>query len=173
MPDERKPIIVAGCGRSGTHWLGNIFRTIMGRERAGHEPAEYGSHQWKALHMDVIVDSRLRRYISELKADGCRILHLTRDGRDVVRSLMTWHAGRRTFEQCCLEWRDAINAMTEFPQVKLEDLVRPKDAREHVFPAWQEWTDEQRDMFWRICERPMERLGYLPWGTHRGDPADQ
>ena len=101
MSDMGRPIIVAGCGRSGTHWLGNIMAQILGPEAGAFEPND------PDRITDVVVDSRLRHRIKDF--DGRRIVHLVRDGRDVVRSLDNWQKRAGTqFQRTCEEWAEAV-----------------------------------------------------------------
>jgi hypothetical protein len=119
-----------------------------------HDPLAYG----------VVVDSRLRRRLGELQQH--RVVHLVRDGRDVVRSLYAWHvrAGRRVetlFEYCCREWADAVDVMRPYPAIRLEDLTQRADPTiHHPLPDWRSWDIQQRAMFESYCGRAMRRHGY-------------
>lgn len=155
----KRPVIVTGCGRSGTHWLGGVMKTILGEGAGAFEPLH-----WKEIS-DVVVDSRLRHEARQLSAEGYRVVHLVRDGRDVVRSLHRWyrHWGNthRTFAACCEEWRDAVDMMADIQFVRLEDLTEPRDkADEHTLPHWTEWSREETQEFWMMCGDQMRRMGY-------------
>jgi hypothetical protein len=154
---------VAGCGRSGTHWLGGIMEQILGKGAGAFEPQDY------AAISDVVVDSRLRRRIQPLKDNGHRIIHLVRNGHDVVRSLFAWYSrgrkveGNLLFEQCCREWADALEMMAEFPHVRLEDLTQPGDKTndvDHRMPPFAEWDEKRKLVFFNHCHHGMERYGY-------------
>jgi hypothetical protein len=153
-----KPVIVTGCGRSGTHWLGHIMEGVLGPEAATHEPTYYASVT------DVAVDARLRFKVDALRRDGHRIVHLVRDGRDVARSLHQWHSthGRgETFAICCHQWAEAVDIMAGFPVLRLEDLLLPRDpSRQHTLPRWTEWDEATTATFWGICDRQMREMGY-------------
>jgi hypothetical protein len=161
-----RPVIVAGCGRSGSHLIGHIMAKVFGPEGAAFEPADYHNHT------DVVVDSRLRRKIKEIEADGHRIVHLVRDGRDVVRSLIRWYGdfpdrdrfhADNVFRQRCAEWRDAVDQMMGYDILHLEDLNSPevRDQRSgHKLPHWTEWDDDLTRLFWNECGAQMEAMGY-------------
>ena len=170
------PVIVTGCGRSGTHWLGFLLKRIFGPTGAAFEPPTY------TMYEHVVVDSRLRHWAGKLKNDGHRIVHLVRDGREVVRSLDQWYrmhpclftdqngeqflVGDGTappFDALCHEWAQAIDKMDGSPILKLEDLTREsvRDSQsKHTLPHWTEWVEEQTETFWEICGTQMEKMGY-------------
>ena len=151
----KKPIIVAGCGRSGTHWLGNIFEQVMGEDKARFEPPD------PRQITEVVVDSRLRHRIRDFA--GHRIIHLVRDGRDVVRSLDQWYRNTKSFAVVCKEWTDAVDSMAGYPIVRVEDLNsdKAKDATPtHIMSHWTEWDDAQTEEFWDLCGPHMKRMGY-------------
>jgi hypothetical protein len=163
-----RPIIVAGCGRSGTHWLGGIIEQVLGPGVGAWEPGDYRDVS------DVVVDSRLRHRIKDFDEAGHPIVHLVRDGRDVVRSLYTWYSRSRgpgekpiteadgLFKKCCGEWADAIDKMYGYRRVRLEDLnATDRDtASHHAIPHHTEWSNAQREMFWHICAHAMKLHGY-------------
>lgn len=151
----KRPVIVTGCGRSGTHWLGNIMLHVHGKGNGAFEPPDY--HDIR----DVVVDSRMRHHVKALRRDGHRIVHLARDGRDVVRSLHRWYRGDKSLAFCCNEWANAIDMMQGFPVVRLEDLTTPGDAQpDHLLPHWRYWDEETTLEFWNRCRIQMHRLGY-------------
>lgn len=149
-----KPTIVTGHGRSGTHWLAHVLDPFVG---AVHEPENYEA----VGDSGVVVDCRLRRRRAQLEREGYRIMHLIRDGRDVVRSTFSFYHGRHSFEYTCEEWAAAVDMCRELPTVRLKDLLGHQDqTQRHFLPHWTEWTAEQTDTFWRICGEQMERHGY-------------
>ena len=156
-----RPVIVTGCGRSGTHWLGHIMERVFGPE-AAFEPDNHRKIK------TVVVDSRLRHKVKNMDAAGHKIVHLVRDGRDVVRSLDKWHwltgpSGPIDFVKCCKEWSDAIDMMRGYEIVRIEDLSTPesRDASDsHRFPHWTEWGEGLMDIFWANCGDQMESMGY-------------
>lgn len=153
MNEDVKPVIVTGCGRSGTHWLGGIMERVLGVGVGAFEPRNIGDIS------DVVVDSRLRVRIDELRDH--RILHLVRDGRDVVRSLHTWYDRTQSFERCCSHWAGAIDMMAGVPILRLEDLTARADpAASHTLPHWTEWDAKRTDTFWNTCGRTMKEMGY-------------
>jgi len=171
-----KPIIVTGCGRSGTHWLGNIMQEVLGADNAAWEPFDHKSVA------QVVVDSRLRADIDQIRSDGHEIVHLVRDGRDVARSLYQWYTGNQCvrtnsdgtitntlqgelvpFSECCLEWRDAIDIMGDHRVLRIEDLstARVKDSQpSFTVPHWTQWNEETTDRYWKLCGSQMRRMGY-------------
>jgi hypothetical protein len=154
------------------------MREVLGPEAAAFEPQNY-----KAV-TDVVVDSRLRPIVPDLAAKGHRIIHLVRDGRDVVRSLDQWfrdHAWARNnyyessprshlttggvlpFRELCQEWRVSVDIMQDHPAVRLEDLSssEAKNAQaEKTLPHWTEWDEAMTATFWSICGDQMARMGY-------------
>jgi hypothetical protein len=162
----KKPIIVAGCGRSGTHWLGDVMQAVLGKGAAGHEPGGQHADGFMAAS-EVAVDSRLRHRIDGLHADGHPIVHLVRDGRDVVRSLHTWYARgaigeRHAFWECCDEWNKAIDMMQGHRIVRLEDLIKPRGVSKnpHLMPRWRQWDAARTREFWELCGDRMRSVGY-------------
>jgi hypothetical protein len=164
-----KPVIVTGCGRSGTHWLGNIMEQVLGEGAGAHEPTNYTEIS------DVVVDSRLRHHV--LSMPDHRIVHLVRDGRDVVRSLHKWYDKHRLlanpdgkavrdteirrFRRCCREWSVAVDLMHGYPLMRLEDLLKPGDPQtDFTLPHWSEWDENMTTMFWELCGNQMKRMGY-------------
>ena len=164
------------------------------------------------------VNSYLRFHVEALRALwNPRILHLVRDGRAVVRSLMNRvafasadldHTGRlgprpddpyanewpqmNRFSRVCWYWAATNRSLTEhhLPIVRLEDIIGSYEAfdeqflrplgihlapgiwREQIlkpqnvgktstFPAWEDWTDEQKCQFEAICGPVMSDLGYV------------
>ena len=172
-----KPIIITGCGRSGTHWLSNVLRRVLGSRAVQFEPGDY------RMASEICVDSRLRFHANELAERGHHLIHLVRDGRDVVRSLDQWYRShrwaRRTysdgsvklygdvdhipFPELCLEWKQAVDIMRHHKTIRLEDLSskKAKDSQsKYALPHWREWDEEMTDAFWDICGKQMEWMGY-------------
>lgn len=150
-----RPVIVTGCGRSGTHWLGGIMAGVFGPEGGAFEPEDY------SRLTDVVVDSQLRHKARSIAADGHPVIHLVRDGRDVVRSLRTWYGHNRDFLGCCNEWREAVNMLRGFPVLRLEDLIKRGDpTKEHSILHWSEWDDDMTRLFWERCGGAMREMGY-------------
>ena len=142
--------IVTGHGRSGTHWLASVLGHFMD---ARHEPAcQTGA--------DVVVDCRAWRQREQYEAEGKRVVHLVRDGRDVVRSTHTYHGGG-SFNVACNEWAAAVDGCEGLETLRLEDLTRPAAKSSAYFlPHWADWPDDMTDEFWRICGDQMRRHGY-------------
>ena len=169
-----KPVIVTGCGRSGTHWLGHILCEVFGRD-AAFEPFDYLTPK------TVVVDSRLRNKVPMLDAKGHKIVHLVRDGRDVVRSLDQWYRsntvggryyndgsfkttheiGEVPFDELCHEWRNSVDILADFKTLRIEDLTphRAKQSTRHL-PHWTEWDEAMTEAFWDICGSRMRLMGY-------------
>ena len=145
------PTIVTGHGRSGTHWLTSVLGHFMD---ARHEP----DHQAGA---DVVVDCKLWRQREKYEAAGQRMVHLVRDGRDVIRSRHAFYDGRDSFDVICQDWADVVDACDGLETLRLEDLTRPIAASSGYRMAhWTEWPDDDTDEFWRICGDQMRRHGY-------------
>lgn len=119
--------IVLAMGRSGTMWVAAALAE-SGSLDARHESSEswvdWGS--WG----EVEVNSFLWNDVDEIRRvfPGMPIIHLVRDGRDVVRSVMNRPRPGRTLEQACKMWcirnatiRKAIHKRDRF---RLEDLTK-------------------------------------------------
>ena len=147
---NRKPLIVTGHGRSGTHWLAYLMSHFFD---AYHEPEQ--------IQGDIVVDCRLRSQAATLQRSGHRVMHLVRDGREVVRSTDAFYKGRHDFAFTCEMWADAVNLCRDFEFVRLEDIIRKAAYTQHyTLPHWTDWTEEQTETFWRICGEGMARHGY-------------
>jgi len=176
---SKRPVIVTGCGRSGTHWLGNIMHRVFGFPGAAWEPDNPTEIK------TVVVDSRIRHKAVKMADQGYRVVHLVRDGREVVRSLDQWHrthgwmrrnygdgkwmtsfdADVPPFEDFCLEWADAVDTLAGQPTVRLEDLSSSKAKDEqtaYAIPHWREWDDAMTTTFWELCGEQMAKMGYKP-----------
>ena len=145
-------MIVTGHGRSGTHWLAHVLGHFV---QAHHEPADYEQCE------GIIVDCRLHNRIPRLLEQGHEVLHLVRDGRDVVRSTYEWARGARPFEELCAHWADVVDACEALPVVRFEDLTRAQAASgAYRMTHWTEWPDDMTEAFWRHCGAQMRRYGY-------------
>ena len=171
-----KPVVVTGCGRSGTHWIGRILTRILGPRAAKFEPVNFTDAE------TVVVDSRLRFDVEALERAGHRVIHLVRDGRDVVRSLDQWYrdngwtrrdndvrvldglAGKAVpFESLCVEWAHAIELMGGCEPLRIEDLSLPGERNKtdnYTLPHWTEWDAKMTETFWWSCGDHMKRMGY-------------
>ena len=144
-------IIVTGHGRSGTHWLASVLAHFMD---ARHEPdGQTGA--------DVVVDCRAWRQREQYEAAGQRMIHLVRDGRNVIRSRHTFNGGLESFDRICREWSEAVDGCDGLETLRLEDLTKPAAASTgHFITHWTEWPDEMTDEFWHLCGDQMRRHGY-------------
>ena len=143
------PLIVTGSGRSGTHWLAHVLGHFV---EAYHEPGH--------TRGDVIVDCRRVNEMPGILSRH-RMMHLIRDGRDVVRSQYEASSGRKSFEAVCETWASVINVCGDLTTVRLEDLL----AKQATYPShrlshWTEWDDDMTETFWRVCGEQMRRHGY-------------
>jgi len=146
-----KPTIVTGSGRSGTHWLAHVLNYFMD---ARHEPEGYDAGE-------IIVDCRARKKRKDLERDGHKLIHLVRDGRDVVRSAHTFWDGSYTFEEMCREWAQAVDQCAGMKTIRLRDIARPQaSTSRYLLPHWSLWDEQMTDTFWRICGEQMRRHGY-------------
>lgn len=145
--------VVTGHGRSGTHWLAHILSHFMVAE---HEPAKLDG-------LDVSVDCRQWNRVPELREAGHRVVHLVRDGRDVIRSTDRFYRGSYPFEELCKRWALAVDACMGLETVRFEDLTRPASASDgYQMAHWRDWPPEWHATFWDICGEAMRRHGYLP-----------
>jgi hypothetical protein len=144
------PLIVTGHGRSGTHWLAYLLSHFVD---ARHEPDQ--------VEGDVVVDCRLVGRVPELVNAGHRVMHLVRDGRDVVRSTDAFYHGRNSFQFLCELWAETVDRCQGLPALRLEDLtLRSASTRRYLMPHWSEWEGEHTETFWRVCGEQMRRHGY-------------
>ena len=151
---------------------------VLGTPAAIWEPGHYTDA------MEVVVDSRCRHNVAEFDRMGHRIVHLVRDGRDVVRSLDRWYQKTASnglnvklgkfrwghlklsgedFAACCREWAEAVDMMGNHQRLRIEDLSLPevRDAQlDLTMPHWTEWDEDMTATFWQICGEQMKRMGY-------------
>ena len=126
MKNNPNPSFILGTGRSGTLWLATALRKAAGLD-ARHESL----HQWDGtlpfgeveVNSFFWADSLLIRE----RLPGVRLVHLVRDGRDVVRSAMSRPRPGRTFLKMCRLWairNDHLRQMVGKVQCyRLEDLT--------------------------------------------------
>ena len=155
MNKDRRPVMVTGHGRSGTHWLagvlGNFVPTI-------HEPADL-SHE-VIRNYEVVVDCHLARHLPGIAQDYPTV-HLVRDGREVVRSAFEFYQGNRDFRELCDGWATTVRLCRGLPVVRLNDLLRPVAmSKGYRLSHWKEWPDDLTSTFWRICGTEMDHYGF-------------
>ena len=149
-----EPTIVTGHGRSGTHWLAHVLNHFVD---AQHEPVDY------RVGGDIVVDCRLQYRVDELLKQGYRVMHLVRDGRDVVRSTDEFYKGAYPFDQLCGMWAMAVDNCKGLEVIKVEDITRPRDPSQgHRMSHWRDWPKDMTETFWDICGEGMRRHGYNP-----------
>jgi hypothetical protein len=240
---DTRLFFIVGMGRSGTvflsHLLDRVPECAVYHEAPGDrnalvnaywDPDKAGKHlggsRQRLVAARIIrsncrvygeINSYLRHHVDALRAYWQpTILHLVRDGRSVVRSLMNriafspadgYHTGRLAplcgdpladrwpdvgrFERVCWYWAYANRYLLErkLAVIRFEDVVRSYDqferqvlqplelglpievwksetlksrnvAKDTSFPAWKDWTREQRHQFETICGPVMSDLGY-------------
>jgi len=236
--------LIVSTGRTGTRWLAHLLNQADGAYVV-HEPVPHEQHlharaichpetaitylrTFRLREMAVRVrehnpdiygevNSALRFYLPALKQllPSLRIIHLVRDGRDVVRSIYNrrlkskknplydkivppaldayasrWHT-LSAFEKVCWGWQAENQFMRENTAwcAKFEDITRsyellssqvlaplglslkkelwersvqtPLNAtQQYSFGAWKTWTQEQQDIFLRMCSTEMLAYGY-------------
>lgn len=179
----RRVFLVVSTGRTGTQWLADLLDRVPGG-RVEHEPipVEMWAHREAMENPEAAdayvhgfrlkeiylrgrradpawygeVNSALRRHVDAFRdaVPGLRLVHLVRDGRDVVRSLVSRHtwAGahpvyggfrpppvdevarswedRSSFERACWIWRWENAHMRERIDhlARLEDITTSYDA---------------------------------------------
>jgi hypothetical protein len=152
---DRRPVLVTGHGRSGTHWLAGVLGHFV---PTVHEPVDFPGDN--IYTQDIVVDCRLSRSMPEL-AQNYRVVHLVRDGREVVRSAFEFYQGGQKFEDLCEGWASTVDVCRGVPYVRLRDLLKPV-AVSHGYRLshWKEWPADLTDKFWRICGKQMDHYGY-------------
>ena len=180
---------VLAMGRSGTMWTANALRSAAGLD-ARHETAV----EWSGGLMfgDVEVNSFFWNLVPEIRTahPGAPLVHLVRDGRDVVRSVLSRKPGMEV-GVACEEWRRRNHYLRKMVgtanRFRLENLTERfsvfesmacvlggapnflewEAARSRVanpstglIPPFGEWPKDDRDVFWSICEAEMMACGY-------------
>lgn len=176
--------LVTGTGRSGTLWTATALRECCGVD-ARHESVR------RIEDIDhVEVNSRFVTEIRSEHAERLVLVHLVRDGRDVVSSILD----RRPecgFKEACYAWtirnQHVMALVPDDRRFQLERLVQLRTdmdalsstlggrldpqlwekARYEVlntggrsYPYWREWGTMQTDAFWEICGETMVACGY-------------
>jgi len=125
----RHPAFVLAMGRSGTLWLARTLRETAGLD-ARHESTEMCRDMTNLPMGAVEVNSFLWDcvpFIRKRWSNHVVLVHLVRDGRNVVRSMMGRYRRGRTFEGCCEEWAKRNRLLAdEIPghqRFRLEDLT--------------------------------------------------
>lgn len=177
-----------GHGGSGTTWVAYALRGACGvdarHESMGREPGEdFGG---------VEVNGRLWNRVPQIRNrfPGTPVVHLVRDGRRVVRSVLSRRPDY-TLSEACWGWvrknREVAGEIPEHLRFRLEGLTSErrafaglarvfgaaadrdawrdlKDRRvnetEHAVPPFAEWDRESRDTFYRYCGPMMTWMGY-------------
>lgn len=149
---------VLGTGRSGTLWLAVTLSEAGGLD-ARHESAS----RWRDLDFRKMGEVEVNSYLWEccpnirsLFGTTMPVAHLVRDGRAVVRSMLSRPREGRTLETACEEWdaknREVAKGVSEKFRFRLEDLVSEKDEFGRLvsmfggkpdFLTW-EWLREER-----------------------------
>lgn len=170
-------------------WLATTLRRA-GAVAAHHERiGPYGD--LGQLNGGVEVNSHLRKRVAEIERvyPDADIIHLVRDGRDVVRSLLT-RKPKTGFIGACKIWRDANDMLLDhdLPLARIEDLSDDFDAfanlvktfdgapdrmawgvlkdtkinrtGQYLCPHWSEWEGYYTDTFWEIAGEIMTECGY-------------
>ena len=130
-----KPAFVLGTGRSGTLWVAQALKE-SGHLDARHETTQSCRDAPMTTFGQVEVNSFLWDCVPRIQDAWGRdvmLIHLVRDGRAVVRSMMSRLRNGRTFEGCCEEWVQRNHYLWEHVprsrMFRLEQLTR----------NWSEW----------------------------------
>lgn len=155
---------VTGCGRSGTKFLSKLLCTIPD-VYVSHESIGDSKKFWYNVHnphTSEMMFSKFRRLLMQrrIESSGCKVygevnsflrnfmeeivwtnvVHLVRNGKDVVRSIMNRYSprlaavGRKLtpewrrmtpLQHACWIWTDAVEKVDSFsiPVVKMEDII--------------------------------------------------
>lgn len=207
-PDDRDALVKAYLDNSAArrYLLGKRRKIIASRILQSHKKV-YGEVNGYFRHHTTALQEVL----------GAKVLHLVRDGREVVRSIMNRtaftdndkdHTGRifplpgdpyedkwdkmDRFERVCWYWAMTTEVLLEqnLPVICLEDVTTsydkfatqvlnniavdlPKElwqreisilhniSKKNTFPAYENWSAEQKEAFDQICGAVMWRLGYV------------
>lgn len=184
-----KGFIVA-TGRSGTKWAATALRQCCHLD-ARHESMRYEPGRDFG---GVEVNGNLWRQTQTLRRrfPEAAIVHQVRDGRDVVRSILSCGDAMGSFERACRRWASRnLELAFHIPSAdrfRLEDLttdfltfstmamllgaesvswrawdrIRGQriNSRQRRFPAYADWSPDQRAYFWQVCGELMDVLGY-------------
>ena len=179
---------VLAHGRSGTGWVATALWECAGLD---------ARHEWMGRrpgpgYGGVEVNSYLRAWVPELRTrwPSAVLVHLVRDGRDVVRSVMSRHPGPLSFRRRAARWAYLNRRLMDLPhRFRLEDLTahyhvfrqlalllgakdvdegrwfrlarqRVNSTERHTFPAVLDWPPERRADFWDEAGATMTELGY-------------
>lgn len=138
-------MIITGMGRSGSLWLARTLAEVTNLVVRHESIRDINEHELGTIE----VNSYLRNQCEDFRMDT-HLIHLVRDGRDVVRSCMSRNRGKPvksdqgltlegdtwTFEYACRLWDSAVWSVEPFAHLtlRLEDLIDPEnhDAREEL-----------------------------------------
>lgn len=167
-------MIITGCGHSGTHFMAQK----MGFE---HEPRKgdfvayrnamedknfsqvYVENNFDGSEREV--NSLLFPHREALWDMGHNIIHLVRDPRKVVRSLISGEIfdadvdylnppidGDTRFERVCKFWNYIAEEMKEYPTIRIENFQgEPTNSKKKNFPKFENWEDKHKETFFNIC----------------------
>lgn len=164
-------LLITGSGRSGTKWMAAFLQECG--HKAGHESFRFGGQRWRgrgnlalsALRRGALPDLALIKGMIRqcprnwIEVNGyllfhvptflaCRrgVLHLIRDGRDVVRSFMARRrAGRAMFGppkgldfqgQLAYRWAFKAHWMRPFQFLRIEDALADFDVLQAAFAPY-------------------------------------
>ncbi len=122
------PHFVLAMGRSGTMWLAAALREAASLD-ARHESVDCWERSLWPFG-EVEVNSIIWDASREIRAmaPDAKLVHLVRDGRDVVRSVLSRPRPGRTLRVACEMWRDRNVHLREMigPDqcYRMEDLVK-------------------------------------------------
>lgn len=113
---------VLAHGRSGTGWVATALRECAGLD---------ARHEWMGTkpgpgYGGVEVNSYLRAWVPEIQArwPSALLVHLVRDGRDVVRSVMGRHPGPLSLRRRAARWAYLNRRLMDLPhRFRLESLT--------------------------------------------------
>lgn len=183
--------LVTGMGRSGSKWTAHALSTATELDARHESRNKIG--EFCRCPGSVEVNSYWRYGLKRFRQTFplARIVHLVRDGRDVVRSAMSrkdW-----TFEAACDYWTEAVHLVEPVATftVQLERLTSPdehyerlklciafgadydpqawapllfdvrNETRAHAFAHWTMWDDATTRTFWDRCGDAMREVGYM------------
>ena len=134
---------ILGHGRSGTMWVAKALRACTDLD-ARHESMR------KELGPDfggVESNGNLCRFAKQIPEayPGARVIHQVRDGRDVVRSVMTKKERKgRTLRQACERWvlinQRLMVDIGQCNRYRLEDLISIQGSFETLALSLRAWS---------------------------------